>query len=239
MTFATPGAASGSGARICVFAAAFLSGAVVMSLEIAGFRLVEPEFGSDIVVWGSLISVFLGGLALGAWAGGRLADIRPALWKLGAILAAAGLLALLLPLYSGAVLRWTFPASWAPVPVEWSAPGAGSGLRVYMPPDLRWPALAAGALLFGLPAVILGMVTPYAVKLRVSAMPNLGAGVGTVSGVSTLGGITGTLGTAFYLVSWLGTHLLFALNGVALLAFGLALVMVDRLARRRAADCQK
>ena len=239
MTSATPSAASGSGSRICVFAAAFLSGAAVMSLEMAGFRLVEPEFGSDIVVWGSLISVFLGGLALGAWAGGRLADIRPALWKLGAILAAAGLLALLLPLYSGAVLRWTFPASWAPTPVEWSAPSAGSGLRVYMPPDLRWPALAAGALLFGLPAVILGMVTPYAVKLRVSAMPNLGAGVGTVSGVSTLGGITGTLGTAFYLVGWLGTHLLFALDGVVLLVSGLALVIVDRLAPRRAEDYEE
>jgi hypothetical protein len=210
--------------------AAFLSGAAVMSLEMAGFRLVEPEFGSDIVVWGSLISVFLGGLALGAWAGGRLADIRPALWKLGAILAAAGLAALLLPLYAGVVLQRTFPASWAPTAVEWNAPAAGSGLRVYAPPDLRWPALEAGALLFGLPAVILGMVTPYAVKLRVRAMPNLGAGVGTISGVSTLGGITGTLGTAFYLVSWLGTRLLFASNGIVLLVSGLGLVIVDRIA---------
>jgi MFS family permease len=207
-----------------------------MSLEMAGFRLVEPEFGSDIIVWGSLISVFLGGLALGAWVGGRLADIRPALWKLGAILAAAGLVALLLPLYSGAVLRWTFPARWAPTPVEWSAPGEGNGLRVYMPPDLRWPALAAGALLFGLPAILLGMVTPYAVKLRVCALPNLGAGVGTISGVSTLGGITGTLGTAFYLVSWLGTRLLFASNGVVLIVSGIALVIVDRLTPRTAEE---
>jgi MFS family permease len=207
-----------------------------MSLEIAGFRLVEPEFGSDIVVWGSLISVFLGGLALGAWAGGRLADVRPALWKLGVILAAAGILALLLPLYSGAVLRWTFPERWAPVPVEWNTPGAGSGLQVYMPPDLRWPALAAGALLFGLPAVILGMVTPYAVKLRVSAVPNLGTGVGAVSSVSTLGGITGTLLTAFYLVGWLGTHLLFVLNGIVLLVFGLALVTLGRLLLKQAVE---
>jgi len=236
MTPATSSAAAGSGARTCVFAAAFLSGAAVMSLEMAGFRLVQPEFGSDIIVWGSLISVFLGGLALGAWAGGRLADIRPALWKLGAILAAAGLVALLLPLYSDAVLQWTFPASWAPTPVEWSTPGAESDLRVYMPPDLRWPAMAAGALLFGLPAVILGMVTPYAVKLRVRAMPNLGAGVGTISGVSTLGGITGTLGTAFYLVSWLGTRLLFASNGIVLLVAGLALVIVGRLAPRTAEE---
>jgi MFS family permease len=233
---AAPSAATGRAARACVFAAAFLSGAGIMSLEMAGFRLVEPEFGSDIVVWGSLISVFLGGLALGAWAGGRLSDIRPALWKLGAILAAAGLVALLLPLYSGAVLQWTFPARWAPARVEWSAPGADNSLQVYMPPDLRWAALTAGALLFGLPAIVLGMVTPYAVKLRVRAMPTLGAGVGIISGVSTLGGITGTLGTAFYLVGWLGTRLLFVSNGAVLLAFGLALMIVDRLAARSAEE---
>ena len=212
--------------RACIFAAAFLSGAAVMSLEMAGFRLVQPEFGSDIAVWGSLISVFLGGLALGAWAGGRLADVRPALWKLGAVLAVAGVVALTIPLYSGAVLDWTFPSQEAPLPAEWGDQGVGGGLRVYLPPDLRWPALAAGALLFAFPAFLLGTVTPYAVKLRVHAMPNLGAGVGTISGISTLGGIIGTLGTAFYLVGWMGTRLLFVSNGIVLVGVGLALVIV-------------
>ena len=88
----------------------------------------------------------------------------------------------------------------------------------------------------GLPAVILGMVTPYAVKLRVSAVPNLGTGVGAVSSVSTLGGITGTLLTAFYLVGWLGTHLLFVLNGIVLLVFGLALVTLGRLLLKQAVE---
>jgi sulfite exporter TauE/SafE len=67
-------------------------------------------------------------------------------------------------------------------------------------------------------------------------MPNLGAGVGLISGVSTLGGITGTLGTAFYLVSWMGTRLLFASNGIVLLVAGLALIVVDRLAPRTAEE---
>ena len=49
----------------------------------AGFRLAQPELGSDIVVWGSIISVFLGGLSAGAFTGGRLADRRPSLWFLG------------------------------------------------------------------------------------------------------------------------------------------------------------
>ena len=124
--------------RVCIFIAAFLSGAAVMSLEMAGFRLVQPEFGSDIVVWGSLISVFLGGLALGAWAGGWLADVRPALWKLGAMAAVAGCVSFTVPLYSDAVLDWTFPES-GTAPVEWVEGG------VHIPPDMKWPTLAAGA----------------------------------------------------------------------------------------------
>jgi len=127
--------------RAVVLAAVFLSGAALMSLEMAGFRLVQPEFGSDVVVWGSLISVFLGGLAIGAFLGGRLADRRPALWKLGAILALGGVVALSIPLYSDAALDYMFPGEGAPLPEEWGAgdTGAVGQLVVYLPPDLRWP----------------------------------------------------------------------------------------------------
>jgi len=214
--------------RAVVLAAVFLSGAALMSLEMAGFRLVQPEFGSDVVVWGSLISVFLGGLAIGAFLGGRLADRRPALWKLGAILALGGVVALSIPLYSDAALDYMFPGEGAPLPEEWGAgdTGAVGQLVVYLPPDLRWPTLGVGLLLFLVPSVLLGTVTPYAAKLLIHAMPHLGRGVGNVSGVSTVGAILGTLGTAFYLVTWMGTRWLLAANGLVLVGLGLALAIV-------------
>jgi len=217
--------------RACIVAAVFLSGAAVMSLEMAGFRLIMPESSSDIVVWGSLISVFLGGLALGAWAGGRLADIRPALWKLGVLLAAAGFVALTIPFYSDAALQRMFPET-APLPVEWKTQGTKGPSMIVPNEDLRWPALAAGAMLFGIPTLLLGMVTPYAVKLLVDAIPRLGSGVGRISGISTLGAILGTLGTAFYLIEWMGTRRIIRLNGVLLVALGVTLIFADRLARR-------
>jgi len=215
--------------RAVVLAAVFLSGAVLMSLEMAGFRLVQPEFGSDIIVWGSLISVFLGGLALGAFLGGRLADRRPALWKLGAILALGGVVALSIPLYSDAVLDSMFPGEGAPLPEEWNAGGVGTGdgqLVVYRPPDLRWPTLGVGLLLFLAPSVLLGMVTPYAAKLLIHTLGHLGVGVGGISGLSTAGAIVGTLGTTFYLVTWMGTRWLLAANGLVLVGLGLALALV-------------
>ena len=43
----------------------FLCGAMVMSFEILGSRVLAPNFGNSIFVWGSLISFFLAGLSAG------------------------------------------------------------------------------------------------------------------------------------------------------------------------------
>ena len=47
----------------------FVSGAVLMSLEIAGSRILAPHFGSSIFVWGSLISVVMASLSIGYYWG--------------------------------------------------------------------------------------------------------------------------------------------------------------------------
>lgn len=52
----------------------FLSGALVMVLEMVGGRVLAPHVGTSAIVWTSLIGVVLACLALGAWAGGRFAD---------------------------------------------------------------------------------------------------------------------------------------------------------------------
>jgi MFS family permease len=230
--------------RLGLLATVFVAGAALMSLEMASFRLVEPELGSDIVVWGSLISVFLGGLAIGAVVGGRWADVRPNLAKLGLVLAAAGavsgLIVLKVPFLGDrtpaeGVLEWAFPGEAPPLPSEWGA-GNGKTLMVYHPPDMRWAALAAGTVLFGLPALLLGMVTPYAARLFVRELPHMGAGIGQLYGVSTVGSIVGTLGTAFYLISMMGTRWLLSLNGLVLLGLGLTLIIAHRLRRRAAPE---
>jgi MFS family permease len=211
--------------RAVVLAAVFLSGAALMSLEMAGFRLVQPEFGSDIYVYGSLISVFLGGLALGAFVGGRLADREPSFGMLAAVLGAAGFLVLLIPLVDDLVMDWTFPGQGPPEPVEWDETGRAK-MDDYQYPDLRWPVLGCGAILFGAPALLLGMVTPYAAKLLIRTIPHVGTSVGYISGVSTAGAILGTLGTTFYLVGVLDTPWILASNGLVLVGLGLALALV-------------
>jgi len=49
----------------------FISGAIVMALEIIASRIVTPVFGSTVYTWGSLIGIILSGLSIGYFIGGR------------------------------------------------------------------------------------------------------------------------------------------------------------------------
>src|SRR6266568_9320922 len=75
----------------------FTAGAVLMSLEILGSRVLAPQYGNSVIVWGSLIGVFLSALSLGYWIGGRLADRLPRADVVATLVAAAGAYAMAIP----------------------------------------------------------------------------------------------------------------------------------------------
>jgi hypothetical protein len=222
--------------RTILLVTVFLSGAVLMSLEMVSFRLVEPVYGSAMIVWGSLISVFLGGLALGAVGGGALADRGPRLWKLAALIVVGGAITLALPYWSGkAVLEYLYPTfdMTAAIQAARAAAPSPETLVQVQPPDLRWPTLMACLIIFGPPTLLLGMVSPYGARLYIQNMPSMGADVGRLYGISTVGSIAGTLITAFYLIGELGTEDLLLANGLALVEVGVVLVLAELLGLTR------
>src|SRR5499426_465417 len=77
----------------------FVSGAVLMALEIVGSRVLAPYFGNSIFVWGSLISVFLTALSVGYYWGGRLSDRNPSFTQLRLLLLIPGALIFALPFF--------------------------------------------------------------------------------------------------------------------------------------------
>src|SRR5438876_5810640 len=83
----------------------FLSGAVLMGLEMAGSRILASHFGSSIYVWGSIIGVFLAALSGGYFAGGLAADRKPSFFLLNVLVLLAGCWLLVLPLYDNLVCR--------------------------------------------------------------------------------------------------------------------------------------
>jgi spermidine synthase len=155
-----------------------LSGAVLMSLEILGSRVLAPHYGSSVYVWGSLITTFLMALAVGYWLGGRLADYRPHPAAVSLIVACAAVLILPAVVWGGHLLRLVNSLGW----------------------EVRWSALAASFVLFLPPSLALGMVTPFAVRISASLLEKVGSVSGRYSALSAAGSILGTLLTAFVLI---------------------------------------
>jgi hypothetical protein len=175
-----------------------------MSFEILGSRILAPHFGNDIFVWGSLIGVFLGGLTVGYWIGGKLADYRADLRYFAFLLIMPGLFLCLLPLYYNAVNLWIFDRNY--------------GMRI--------EPLLASVVLFFLPTIFMGAVIPYAVKLQVKNIEFLGTGVGNLYALSSLGSIIGTILTAFYLITLLGVRKIILGEGILFILMGLFLLWI-------------
>ena len=68
--------------------------------------------------------------------------------------------------------------------------------------DPRYGSLLASVIMFMPPTVLLGMISPYAVRLLVPSTHEAGAVAGRLYFISTLGSALGTLGTSFYFVLW-------------------------------------
>jgi spermidine synthase len=192
---------------VAITVAAFLAGAVLLGVEIAASRVLAPFFGNSLYVWGALIGVVLGGLSIGYWAGGALADRHPRTELLVAavLLGAAGVLAI--PFLDGPVLEAV---------VDWD-------------PGPRADPVLAAVLLFGAPSIVLAAVTPIAVRLRARDLTRLGRTAGRLFSISTIGSIAGTFATAFWLVPELGTDQVLAVGAAALFVAGAIVAVADRL----------
>lgn len=155
----------------------FICGAALMGLEFLAARMLAPTLGSSLYVWGSVISIVMLALSLGYWLGGEVADKYGATRTLSPVIALAGLFSVTIPALSAVVLP--------------SVSGLGA----------RTGSLAASAIVFFAPSLLLAMVSPLAVRLAArSGIERIGRSAGTLYAISTAGSIAGTLATAFWLI---------------------------------------
>ncbi|MGQ0549307.1 MAG: fused MFS/spermidine synthase, partial [Armatimonadota bacterium] len=169
----------------------FVSGGVLLALEIIASRVLAPYFGNSIYVWGSLIGVFLAALSIGYATGGRLADRYPSSGLFSGIVFLAGLLTVPIPLLAPPVLD--------------------AIARADLGPQLN--PLAGAVTLFVVPSIVMGMVSPFAVRLRARAVTTMGQTAGSLYAISTVGSIVGTLATSFVLINYLGVRSIITLMG--------------------------
>ena len=196
-------------AAIVVFTASFCT----LVIELVAGRVLAPHVGVSLYTWTSIIGVVLAGISAGAWAGGWLADRRPAQSTLGALLCAAGLTALLIVPATGLL-----------------AGDEGLLTTIGVATSLLSRVVILSFLLFFLPSFFLGMISPVAVRLAVRDLDTTGRVVGRLYALSTLGSIGGTFVTGFWLVAAFGTRATLIGTGVVLIAA--AFLFGDLLGRR-------
>ena len=178
----------------------FGAGIGALATEITASRLLAPYFGSSTIVWANLIGIVLAALAVGYWLGGRLADRRPEPSLLGHIVLASAICVAVIPFAAKPFLDFTVEG------LDTASAGAVVG------------SFLAVLLLCAPPVVLLGMVSPFAIRLAVASIATAGAVAGRLYALSTAGSLLGTFLPALVLIPAIGTQRTFLVIAALLAA---------------------
>lgn len=189
-----------------LLALAFCGGMASLGGEIAAARLLAPYFGASTIIWANTIGVVLVALSVGYWYGGRLADRRPNVASLSKVVLVAAALLALVPFVADPFLEAVISA--------FDAIDAGAFVG----------SLLAVLLLLSIPMLLLGTVTPWALRLAIDDVARAGQIAGRLYAVSTLGSLAGVFLSALVLIPLVGTQRTFIVFG-AMLAISAAVAL--------------
>lgn len=176
----------------------FLGGMTSIGTELSLSRLIAPFFGDSTFIWANVIGLTMTFLALGYWIGGRLADRYPRVWLFYSITALAAVWSALLPYLARPILQFSLDA------FDDVAVGAFYG------------SLVGVLLLLAVPITLLGFVSPYAIRLRMSSVDRAGDIAGKTYALGTFGSIAGSFLPVLLLIPWVGTRRTFLILGLLL-----------------------
>ncbi|WP_209327789.1 fused MFS/spermidine synthase [Pseudoalteromonas sp. PA2MD11] len=198
-----------------IYFLAFSSGFCIMGIELLGGRILAPYFGSSVHIWGSIITVFMLSLSIGYLLGGKLSTRNPSLTKYGLIFFVASIMVVPIVLFAEPIMTFIFTH------IE----------------DSRYGSLLASTALFFIPTTILGMISPYSVRLLVTDHEKSGQVAGGLYFVSTLGSGLGTIITSFYMVLAFDVNDIIKTFAAVLGALGLLAIVVSQIKTKERAVC--
>ncbi|GHO90867.1 spermidine synthase [Reticulibacter mediterranei] len=181
----------------------FVSGMTSLALEMCASHLLGAYFGTSLYIWAVLIGLILIYLTIGYFLGGRLADHHPSSQVLCSITAAAALTTSLIPFVSQGILSW--------------AANAISQVSV----SAFLASLLGTVLLFAVPVTLLGLVSPFAVRLATQDVGRSGRISGSLYAISTAGSILGAFLPVLWLIPTFGVRRTFLIFGALLFAASL------------------
>ena len=193
--------------RTFFYALVTVLGILSMGFQLLASRLLNPFFGSSLIVWAWLISTFLAAFSLGSIVGGWISNApKPRRDRAQVAMALLAVGTLAFTAFFGRKMLGQIEIAFT---------------------DLTIGLLIACLGLFFLPVTMLSSFGPQCVQHLASLGTPPGKASGLVYGVSTLGNIAGVMLTAFVLIpNFAVSTLLYGWLGVAVLSLGSLLLLL-------------
>ncbi len=182
-----------------LFFIVFITGAAILIIEVTAIRMLAPYFGNTLFTISSIIGIVLGGLSLGYYLGGIFADKYPKFSVFFFLIFIAGIFSFLIQVFSKIAL-----------------PTLGTILDMKIGPPI------VSLILFFIPNLILGMISPFAIKLKTLELKEIGKVSGKVFFWSTLGSIIGSFLAGFLLIPHFGISKIIISTALTLIIIGIS-----------------
>ncbi|MCS7200561.1 MAG: fused MFS/spermidine synthase [Patescibacteria group bacterium] len=183
----------------------FIVGAIILIIEIVAVRLLAIYFGNTIYTVSSILGVILGGLSLGYYLGGYLADRRPDWALFYFLILAGGIFLFLIFIISEPLLIFLESAF-----------------------DIKVGPVVSSIFIFFLPSLFLGAISPLAIKLKTEEIGEIGRVSGKIFFWSTIGSILGSFIAGFYLIPNFGLSMIIKMASSVLIIIGLTGVLLTQ-----------
>jgi predicted membrane-bound spermidine synthase len=180
----------------------FITGMSITGMEISSSRLLAPYFGTSLFVWTNIVMVVMTALSIGYYVGGKLAE-RNSFDFLYKIITLAGLFCLSIPLLIFPLIKYLYLIQ-----------GFSTSAFIIL------GSLFFSIILFGLPLTLLGIVSPFLIKLATENREKIGDVSGKIFTLSTLGSIFGTFIPTFILIPNIGTRNTISAFAIILIILG-------------------
>ncbi len=203
--------------RKYLFMTVFVAGMSTLAIEFTTSRMLQTVYGTSNIVWANVIGLVLLFLTVGYFVGGRLADKRPYPQTFYALVAWAGFSGVFFLLLTSVLLK-TAASALAAVNV-----GAIAS------------SLVGVILALAVPITLLGCISPFAIRLAVQDVSEVGRISGRIYAISTWGSLLGTYLPVLLVIPLAGSRLTALIFGGILLLVGLGGLWLTQARSRIAA----